>query len=116
MKKTIININNLIGKTANTRESVALFLPGKVKKEERVILNFHSVEFISRSFADELIKKQQEFESVGTPVIYLNANESVLKMLQAVSRTQNKTYRELKKVPVYHYTDRELLRDFLLSV
>ncbi len=56
--------------------------------EDRVlILDFLDIEFVSRSFAHEYLKKKQSF---GASIFEKNLNENVKKMFELVSRASKK--------------------------
>jgi len=112
-----ISVLRLLGATIHTREAMAVMLR-EIKKNpcNQVDLDFTGVEFISRSFADQFHEEKARLaEITGKEMIVTNANESVIDMLQAVSRTQNKSSRNLSNIPVYQYSDRNSLERFLIS-
>lgn len=116
--RTTIRVSDLLGVTIHTREASNELL--KAVSEDcckQVDLDFSDVEYISRSFADQFhadkIKLAVEQQK---NIIVTNANEEVIKMLQAVARTQNKTYKEYSDIPVYKYSNWTQLENFLLSV
>jgi len=112
-----ISVLDLLGVAIHTREA-AVALLGLVEKDacDQVDLDFGGVEFISRSFADQFhADKIALSEKTSKIILVTNASESVIKMLQAVARTQNKAYREYASVPVFKYSDRATLERFLLS-
>lgn len=119
MKKThhIIVVDRL-SELLNSREAASkLFNIVKQQKADRFELDFNDIEFMSRSFADQFHKERTLFEKSNDVVIeILNANEEIIKMLKTVARTQNKTKRAFVKLPVFKYSNAELLSDYLLSV
>jgi hypothetical protein len=114
---TTISVLDFLGATVHTREA-AVALLGIVEKDacDQVDLDFRGVEFISRSFADQFhADKIALSERTGKIIFVTNATESIISMLQAVARTQNKANREYASVPVFKYSDRSTLERFLLS-
>lgn len=79
-------------------------------------LDFSSVEYISRSFADQFhFDKMNCAINLQKTIIVANARETVVNMLQAVAKSQNASGRKLERVPVYKYSSQRQLEDFLLS-
>lgn len=84
---------------------------------DHIELDFAEVDYISRSFADEFhAEKMKLVEATGKAILVMNANEEVVRMLQAVAKTQHKDHRSYEHMPVYHYTDWKNLDRFLLSI
>jgi len=112
-----ISVLSLLGATIHTREAaMSLFQVVESDICDQVDLDFTGVEFISRSFADQFhADKISLSENTGKSIVVTNANVSVINMLQAVSRTQNKPVRHFANIPVYKYSDRNNLERFLLT-
>lgn len=113
-----ISVFSLFGATLHTRQ-VAIELLKNVEDRpcDNVELDFQQVDYISRSFADQFHSDKLSLaERLQKKIIVINPNEEVLKMLQAVARTQHKDKRDVKELPVYHYTDWQSLERFLLSI
>ncbi|MBN8703789.1 MAG: DUF4325 domain-containing protein [Bacteroidetes bacterium] len=102
----------------NTREAATELINSIRKNPCSIVeLDFSNVEFMSRSFADQLYKEQQEVQKELKVVIHIvNANEEIINMLRAVKLTQNIVNRAYTQIPVYKYTDASMLRNYLLSV
>lgn len=115
---TIIQVSKLLGQTIHTREA-AKFLLADVKNDlcEKVELDFSDVDYISRSFADQFhADKIQLALDQQKQIIVTNATEEVINMLQAVAKTQNKTYRANHAPPIYKYSKWSPLENFLLTI
>lgn len=113
-----IPVFTLLGATLHTRQAATELLQAVTQNPcDHIELDFVDVEYVSRSFADQFhaekiaIAIQQQ-----KSIIVTNANEEIIKMLQAVARTQDKENRAYEKVPVYNYTNWKSLERFLLSV
>lgn len=79
--------------------------------------DFSNVEFISRSYADQFYKAKFEWEKkYSSKASIINANEEVINMLNAVSKTQNATERFFESIPVYKFSKVDKLSDYLLSI
>ncbi len=117
MKSLIVHINSQLGETVNTRGALSTLL-SKIQLQEKstLVVDFSDVEFISRAFADELVKKREEWQQKGIKVILQNVGENVLNMLNAVARTQQAKKRNTEEVQVIHYSELSALDDFLLSL
>lgn len=114
---TTITVLDILGTTIHTREaSVTLLKVAGNDPCDQLDLDFAGVAFISRSFADQFhADKIRLAQKSNKRIMVTNANESIINMLQAVSRTQNKTERHFPRIPVYKYTDKNALERFLLS-
>jgi hypothetical protein len=82
----------------------------------RIILDLSEVEFMSRSFADQLYKEKKRLALAGTIIECIGKQEQVLYMLQAVADTQNRTDRHEVNLKPVHYTTAESAFAFLLSL
>lgn len=118
--KAVIQIPVLeeVGKFLNTREaSSLLFNIISKNKGAEIEFDFTGVEFMSRSFADQFHKEKLQFQEKENLVLYIiNANEEIIKILQAVANTQNKKDRKFVSLPVFRFSDEKLLSDYLLSI
>lgn len=107
-------------KTEQNREILAFLLLGTCLSMndpcDLVDLDFSTVEYISRSFADQFhFKKINLTETMQKKIIATNASEKVINMLQAIAKTQNMN-RSFKSIPVYKYSDGNSFERFLLWV
>lgn len=119
MKKTLqIKVIEHLSELLNTREAATMLLDFvKKQKADRVEFDFSDVEFMSRSFADQFHKERYMIQqSNGLMIVISNANEEIVNVLKTVERTQNKTKREFIKLPVFKYSNTDMLSDYLLSV
>lgn len=116
--QSIIPVSELLDNAIHTREAVSILMNAIEDKVcSDIELDFSGVEHISRSFADQFhFEKLQFVQTHGKRIIVTNANEDVVNMLQAVARTQHKVDREYQRIPVYKYSDRATLNNFLLSL
>ncbi|MGP8216919.1 MAG: STAS domain-containing protein [Bacteroidia bacterium] len=116
MEKAAIDIKIHYGASLNTREAaIGLCKVISNLKIAIVELDLAGVEFMSRSFADQFYKERQQLREKGISVFLLNAEEEIEKMLEVVGRTQNKTDRENKDIPVTRLSDIKDVNDFLSS-
>jgi hypothetical protein len=116
--KSTISVLSLFGPTLHTRQAaVDLLEVVQMDPCADVELDFQQIEYVSRSFADQFhADKLTIAESQQKRIVVINASEEVLKMLQAVARTQSRENNAINKLPVYRYTDWQSLEQFLLSV
>jgi len=113
-----ISVFDLLGDSLHTRQAVTQLLHNVAQNPcAHIELDFAEVEYISRSFADQfhaeklaLATRQQK------SIIVTNANDQIIRMLQAVAKTQDVKDRLYEKMPVFHYTNWRSLENFLLSV
>jgi len=117
MKKQLkISLFEQFGETLNTREAVAsLFEKIKTEAVTSVTLDFSYVTFVSRSFTDQLIKEKLSL-SEKVDFIFLNADDNVLRMLREVKKTQNLKKRVYKQIPVFKFSSKSKLDEYLISI
>lgn len=107
-----INIKTLIGAKICFRSSADLIRPRLMAGGENVI-DLEGVDFISRSFADELYNLQLDYDSVR----FENAAGDVEKMMQAVWKGRSqKRVRPTGSVPVIDLTSEDDFSAFLLRL
>jgi len=113
-----ISITDILGKILNTREAVQEITKVVESGLCQVIeLDFTNVEFMSRSFADEFHKERLRLiQNHNVAIDILNAPEEVIRILQAVEKTQNKAEREMQEVQVFKFSNPELIKDYFLSI
>lgn len=119
MKRTLqIMVVKQLSELLNSREAATMLLNYvRDQKADRVEFDFSDVEFMSRSFADQFHKERYELQKSNGLIIEIsNANEEIINILNTVERTQNKVKREFIKLPVFKYSDTDMLSDYLLSV
>ena len=115
--EAIISVADVLGKTLHTREAAVQLLQ-KVAEHpcSTIELDFLGVDYMSRSFADQFHSDKLELAAVSEKtIVVVNANEEVVRMLQAVARTQNKAYQS-GGLPVFKYSNWNHLENFLLSI
>lgn len=119
MNKTLyISLFKHFGETLNTRES-AKKLFNIIQKEQipLVELDFSDVSFVSRSFADQFHKEREILRvEMGLFVSISNAEENIRVMLKTVETTQSKKNRFYREVPVFRFSSKEKLSDYLMSI
>lgn len=113
-----ISVSEQIGKLLNTREAATMLLDVVRESKCSVIeLDFTSVEFMSRSFADQFHKDKIELQNkLNVSIDIVNANEEIINILQTVSRTQVKSNREFEEVQIFKFSNTQLISDYLLSI
>lgn len=113
-----ISVFEEVGMLLNTREAAQqLSITIKSSQCNSIELDFSNVEFMSRSFADQFYKEQLQLKNELNIIIHImNANEEIIKMLNVVSNTQNKKDREFKTIPVYKFSNPQLLADYLFAI
>jgi len=117
-EEIIIPVKSILGNTLSTREAVTVLLRN-IKRENyrKITLDFSNVDFISRSFADSLVKKRNELAHSGSFEFNIkNASDTIISMLGSVEKTQNKNKREESTFIIYNYSDTDLITKYLLSI
>jgi len=119
MKTTLyIKVIDKLSELLNSREAATMLLDiVRENRSHKTEFDFNDIEFMSRSFADQFHKEVDAIQKNNVSVIEIsNANEEIINMLKTVARTQNKTKRDFIKLPVFKYSDSNMLSDYLLSV
>lgn len=118
MRNASIHIKSIYGTFLNTRESaigLSKLITGLASSN--IDIDFKNVEFMSRSFADQFYKERQKLrEEKGISIFLINADEEIERILEAVSRTQDKQDRKFNDIQVIRFTDVKDVSNFLLSV
>lgn len=114
-----IFISELLGNSIHTREASSVLLD-VIKNDpcDYIELDFSSIEYISRSFADQFhFDKLNCAIDLKKTIVVANASDDVINMLQAVAKSHNSNDRKkTDKVPVYKYSSYNELESFLLSL
>lgn len=113
-----ISVSENIGKLLNTREAATLLIDDVRESKCSVVeLDFISVEFMSRSFADQFHKDKLKVQTeLNISIEVLNADEEIIRILQVVSHTQKKVNREFNDVQIFSFSNTALLSEHLLSI
>jgi len=115
---TTISISELIGTSVHTREASNILMEA-IEKDlcDYIELDFSNVEYVSRSFADQFYAEKLNYALKSKKnIIVSNANETVMHMLNTVSKTQNKKHSGRDMFPIYKYSSQKQLDNFLLSI
>ena len=116
---TEIKLSDFFGRSLDTREAVA-FLMDKIEKESdqaeasEIVLDFSGIEFMSRSFADEL-HKQINRESSRLSFIFENLSFDLKNLLKIVEKTQTSRKKVHMHSSVYVINDLTKLKDYTFS-
>lgn len=101
-QKTIkINLSKLVNKSIFAREAIKLVKDkvSEISSPKNTIINFSfaKVDFISRSFTDELLNLRETLEEKDAVVNFIDINNEIEKMLEIVSlqRTNSKKVRKI---------------------
>jgi anti-anti-sigma regulatory factor len=113
-----ITAKSILGNTINTREAAQILLHNlKNDNNAKITLDFSDVDFISRSFADSLIKKRNELMHSGSFEFKIqNASDSVMSMLESVEKTQHYKHRSQSSFRIIKYSEAELVANYFLSL
>ncbi len=108
-----------LGDSLETREAAMAFLDGisKLDENSKVHLDFLSVDFMSRAFADQFIKGQINlFKQKKISTVLFNLSDDIQNLLETVSKSQGlrKTTREVP--PVINISDWSSLNKHLISI
>jgi hypothetical protein len=112
-----ILVHEILGSSIQTREASSVLM-NRVKNNssDNIEFDFILVENISRSFADQFyFDKNKYANELKKNIVVSNASDNVIKMLQAVAKSQDSVNTKIHNVPVYKYTSYSQLESFLLS-
>jgi len=114
MKQTI-KLQNIFGTDLYTRSRAAEIRSSIKEQAEEVVLDFEGVNFISRSFADEVCNIIDDMNN--KQFNFINQIEVVKTMLSKVqiSRSQERK-RGISNPRIYKFNDMESLSKFLLNM
>ena len=96
-----IKLSILIAKSIFSRQAIRLikdeiFTFLNYKKTD-IILDFNNVDFISRSFADEILELQEQMKKEEISLSLINKNDEIENMLEITSfQRKNKIRRNIK--------------------
>jgi len=120
MKQEVeIILSEIFGNSLNTRESVQTLMR-KISEETSslcekfVILNFEYIDFMSRSFADELHKEITD-KDFDINITFHKMEGDLLSMLKMVEKTQKQRSNITKKPKFVTITDAKTLSDYAFS-
>ena len=75
------------GETLDLRETVTRLIKETEKNEnDKIILDFENITFISRAAADQLLKEKEKLSKKNIEVSFLNLNNNTSEMLAMVSQ------------------------------
>lgn len=84
-KNQVIELSELFDRNINTRAAIS-FITEKIDQEaESIVLNFEKIEFVSRSFAHELLKLVKNHHQ---PVKFECVNKDIKNLLAIVKRSK----------------------------
>lgn len=113
---THINVLDKFGDSPNYRNSASDLFQELPADSMEVVLDFSGVSFISRGFADQLVKERLRLQEERDLAIHFeHVNTDVAAMLDIVSRTQSHTSRERVSIPVIRVNNLDELDQLLFS-
>lgn len=116
-----INLLEILPKTLDTRESSTRlfdFLNTSYNNASIIKLDFSSIEFMSRSFADQFHKERLIFQTKHNCLIELkNADIQVVEILHAVSNTQkNRSSIDNSNISILTFSSQEQLEEYMFAL
>lgn len=112
-----LKLINLLPVTLDSREA-ATRLADMVREHsgnKQRALDFSGIEFMSRSFADQFHKELYLRDEDAFEIVIKNADAFIIRMLDAVSKTQTKRKAVKKTHQVASYNDLKQMESFLMS-
>lgn len=113
-----IRLKDLFNKSLDTRESVN-FLMNHIEKEldkedYDIVLDFTGIEFMSRSFADEL-HKQINSDTFKRSFTFENIPVSMIELLKIIEKAQTSRKKRELKSSVFVVKDISIIKDYTFS-
>jgi len=112
-----LKLINLLPVTLDSREA-ATRLAGIVKGysgNKQIELDFSGIEFMSRSFADQFYKELYLRDEDVFEIVIKNADASIIRVLDVVSKTQTKRKAVKKTHQVASYNNLKQMESFVMS-
>jgi hypothetical protein len=111
--KTTIYIKDYFPAFISTRKSIQLFKDNvSLKKGGSYIIDFIDIIFISRSFADELIKYLND---IPVKFRFANQNSNINAILVVVQKTQTPVERHFDHIAITYFANRQELSSYLAT-
>lgn len=111
MVKTL-KINHYLPSTISTREAVRV-IDKYLVANMNIVFDFEGVRFISRAFADELMKSIIKKKIKAR---FVNTNAEIIQLLDVVNRTLKDKRSDIHDIPVIQFSDKQQLHQFLESI
>ncbi len=83
--------------------------------DKQIELDFSGIEFMSRSFADQFHKELCLRDEDAFEIVIKNADAAIIRMLDAVSKTQTKRKAVKKTHQVVSFNDLKQMESFVMS-
>ncbi len=116
-----INLLDILPNTLDTREASTRlfeFLESNNNNTPTIKLNFSSIEFMSRSFADQFHKERLAFQTKNNCLIELkNADVQIIEILHAVSNTQKtRSSIDNSNISILTFSNSEQLEEYMFAL
>jgi len=111
MERTL-KIRNYLPSSISTREA-AKVIGENIDYDQNIVFDFESVDFISRAFADELIKLIID-KKVNTR--FINTNPDIIQLLDVVNKTLKERRSDTHHPLQIQFPDKQQLHEFLTSI
>lgn len=111
MERTL-KIRNYLPSSISTREAVKV-IGENLNYDQSIVFDFESVDFISRAFADELIKLIMD-KKVNAR--FINTNSDIIQLLDIVNKTSKERRSDTHHTLQIQFPDKHQLHEFLTSI
>lgn len=112
-----ITLCKLIGKSLISRdqaEALSKLILEQKGSSLSIVLDFENVDFVSRSFADELVTLLNKIVQKETySFSYSNFNEQHIQMFEAVRNTQKPTLKKRVSLPIMRFSTEKEFYNYL---
>lgn len=106
----------------HTREAANLLL-NNIKSnasfcnQYNIVLDFHSIDFMTRSFADQLVFQSKLLEdSMHYKFYFENLNTNLKELINSINHSQECNKRSSKHIPVKKFDTKKDLMEYLVSI
>jgi len=112
-----LKLINLLPVTLDSREAATRLadIVREYSGDKQIELDFSGIEFMSRSFADQFHKELYLRDEDAFEIVIKNADAAIIRMLDAVSKTQTKRKAVKKTHQVASYNSLKQMESFVMS-
>jgi|TARA_R100000027_G_C2202312_1_gene80351 anti-anti-sigma regulatory factor len=116
MKPTVTILSKLLlGSAINSRESIKLLF-NHISNNERYIIDFQKIDFISRAAAHELLIQIEEGQAKGIDISIQNLSSSVNQMIESVSKSRKSNAKKATFVKQVEFDSESDLISYLQAI
>lgn len=112
-----INISTLLSSEIHSRNQAKMILEQiNTINDKKIQLNFKNVNFISRSFADELCEVISIVSKDNKEVTFINRNSEITNILTIITKSRTLTKKNNSDSSTYQFNNISSLSEFLATI